>query len=126
VEGAPPAVAVKSAVKHRPAPAGTYAEGVERMNLIKLEPSFSTKELPGKCIKCLAEQELGSCLRELLNGEIDNKELEEKYEALVSFLQSPESAKLRDKCEKYLAEGKEVRLKLYFWQGKPKYEIKLT
>lgn len=96
------------------------------MNPIELEPSFSTKELPGKCIKCLAEQELGSCLRELLKGEIDNKELEEKYDALVSFLQSPESVKLRDKCEKYLAEGKEVRVKLYFGQGKPKYEIKIT
>ena len=123
---APPAVAVKSAVKHRPAPAGTYAEGDERMKPIELEPRYSTQEIPGKCIKCLAEQQLGSCLVELLRAEVENKELEEKYEGLVSFLRSPESKILRDKCEKYLAEGREVRVKIYFGRGKPKYQIKLT
>lgn len=96
------------------------------MDPIELVPRFSTKEIAGKCIKCLAEQELGSCLRELLKGEIENKELKERYKALVSFLRSPESKKLRDMCEKYLAEGKEVRAKICFGQGKPRYQIKLT
>jgi len=123
---APPAAAVKSAVKHHPAPAGTYAEGDETINPIEFEPRYSTREIPGKCIKCLAEHELGSCLSQLLREDIENKELGAKYEALVSFLRSPQSVKLRDICEKYLAEGKEVRVKIYFGRGKPKYQIKLT
>jgi hypothetical protein len=93
---------------------------------INLEPGFSTKGIPGKCIKCLAEQELNNCLMELLRGEEENKELEQRFEALVSFLKAPESSKLRDEAEKYLAEGKRVSLKISFEQGQPKYEIKVT
>ena len=96
------------------------------MEPINLEPGFSTKEIPGKCIKCLAEQELNNCLMELLRGEGENKELEQRFEALVSFLKSPESSKLRDEAERYLAEGKQVSLKISFEQGQPKYEIKVT
>ena len=96
------------------------------MSPIVLEPRYSTKDMPGKCIKGLAKQELGSCLRELLRGEIGNKELGEKYEALVSFLRSPVSRKLRDVCERYLSQGKEVRAKIYFWHGTPKYKIILS
>ncbi len=96
------------------------------MEPINLEPGFSTKEIPGKCIKCLAEQELNNCLMELLRGEGENKELERRFEALVSFLKSPESSKLRDEAEKYLAEGKRVSLQISFEQGQPKYEIKVT
>jgi len=93
---------------------------------INLEPKFSTKEIPGKCIKCLAEQELDNCLMELLKGEGENKELEQRFEALVSFLKSPESSKLRDEAERYLSEGKQVSLQISFEQGQPKYEIKVT
>ena len=96
------------------------------MEPIDLEPRFSTTEIPGKCIKCLAEQELGNCLRELLKGEGRNKELEQRFEALVSFLRSPESKKLRNESEKYLAEGREVKVKIYSEEGKVKYEIKLN
>jgi len=93
---------------------------------INLEPRFSTNEIPGKCIKCLAEQELGNCLMELLKGKGRNKNLEQRFEALVSFLRSPESKSLRDESEKYLAEGKEVKVKIYSEKGKVKYEIKLN
>jgi hypothetical protein len=93
---------------------------------INLEPRFSTTEIPGKCIKCLAEKELNNCLMELLRGEGKNKKLEQRFEALVSFLKSPESIKLRDDAERYLAEGKEVRVKISFEQRQPKYEIKVT
>ena len=96
------------------------------MEPINLEPKFSTKEIPGKCIKCLAEQELNNCLMELLRGEGENKEVEQRFEALVSFLKSPESSKLRDEAEKYLADGKRVGLQISFEQGHPKYEIKVT
>ena len=74
------------------------------MDSFDLEPRYS-KEVPGKCLKCLAEQELNNCLRVLLIGEGENKELQQQYEMLVSFLKSPESQKLRDESKKYLTEG---------------------
>jgi len=113
-------------VKHHLAPVGTYAGGGKKVEPINLEPRFSTKEIPGKCIKCLAEKELNNCLMELLREEGENRELEHRFEALVTFLKSPESIKLRDEAEKLLSEGKEVRVKVYFEQGKPKYEIKVS
>jgi hypothetical protein len=92
---------------------------------IDLEPRYSTKDVPGKCIKCLAEQKLDSCLRELLRGE-ESEEIWQRFEMLVTFLKSPESQRLRDEAETYLAEGKEVRLRLYFADGKPQYELKIS
>lgn len=96
------------------------------MDTMNLEPGYSTKEIPGKCIKCLAEKELNNCLLELLrSGEERNQELEQKFEALVSFLRSPESKRLRDESERYLAQGKKVVVSIYFEDGKPKYELKV-
>ncbi len=95
------------------------------MEPINLEPRFSTNEIPGKCIKCLAEQELENCLMELLKGKGRNKKLEQRFEALVSFLRSPESKSLHDESEKYLAEGKGVKLVIHSEEGKVKYELKL-
>ena len=95
------------------------------MEPINLEPRYSTTEVPGKCIKCLAEQQLDSCLRQLLTEKTESKELQERYAALLSFLKSPKSKKLRNKTEKYLAEGKEVKVKIYSQAGKVKYNIKL-
>ena len=97
------------------------------MDTINLEPRYSTKEIPGRCIKCLAEEELNNCLLELLREEGENKQLELRFEALVSFLKSPESQKLRDESERYLAEGKQVKVKIYFETEKwePKYELKV-
>ena len=95
------------------------------MDPLELEPHYSTKEIPGRCIKCLADKEVGSCLKMLLGDETDNRELQRRYEALVSFIRSPELVKVRDECEKYLAEGKEVNVVLHLGRRKPKYEIKL-
>ena len=80
---------------------------------IELDPRFSTREMPGKCIKCLAEEQYSNCLRELLKGTGENEELVERYEVLVSFLESPELQRLRDESEKYLAEGKDVKVVLH-------------
>jgi hypothetical protein len=102
------------------------AEGGERMSPIELEPRYSTKGLVGKGIKRLAKQELDSCLRKLLQGEIYNRELAERYEALVSFLKSPQCEKLRDVCEIYLSEGKQIVARICFWHGRPKYKIQLS
>ena len=96
------------------------------MEPIDLEPRFSTNEISGKCIKCLAEQELENCLMELLKGKGRNKKLQQRFEALVSFLRSPGAKKLRDESEKYLAEGKEVKVKIYSEKGKIKYALKLN
>jgi len=95
------------------------------MDSFDLEPRYSTSQIPGKCIKCLAEQELNNCLLELLRGEGEERELQQRFEILLAFLKSPESQKLRDESEKYLAEGKKVRLKINFETGKPKYELKI-
>jgi len=96
------------------------------MDSFDLEPGYSTREIPGRCLECLAEQELNNCLRMLLIGEGEDEELQQQYEMLVAFLKSPESRKLRDESEKYLAEGKKVTLRLSFTGGKPKYELNLN
>ena len=96
------------------------------MDTINLDPSYSTGDVPGKCIKCLAEQELNTCLLELLRAEGDDKELAQRFGMLVDFLKSPESRKLREASERYLAEGKQVTVRISFEDGKPKYELKIN
>jgi len=96
------------------------------MDTINLDPRYSTGDVPGKCIKCLAEQELNNCLLELLRAEGDDKELAQRFEMLVSFLKSSESRKLRDESERLLAEGKQVTVRISFEDGKPKYELKIN
>ena len=95
------------------------------MEPINLNPRYSTSNVPGRCVKCLAEEELNNCLLELLRAEGDDKELVQRFETLVSFLKSPESQKLRDESERYLAEGKQVSVRIYFADGKPRYELKV-
>ena len=96
------------------------------MEPINLEPRYSSKDIPGKCIKCLAEKELNDCLMALLREQEETKELQQRFEALVSFLKSPESQRLRDESERYLSEGKQVSVRIYFVDGKPKYELKVS
>jgi hypothetical protein len=96
------------------------------MESFDLQPRYSTSDIPGKCIKCLAEQELDNCLRKLLTGEGDNKELQQRFEMLVSFLKSPESQELRDESERYLAEGKQVKVIIHFEAGKLRYDLKVN
>jgi hypothetical protein len=98
--------------------------GDRKMDKIELKPGYSTVEIPGKCLKCLAEQEYGDCLRQLLQGEEGKREVEERFEALLSLLKSPELARLRDESEKHLADGKKVKLTIHLEKGKPKYDIK--
>ena len=95
------------------------------MDSFTLEPTYSTNQISGKCIKCLAEREANSCIRELLRVEGMDSNLEQKYEMLVAFLQSLELQKLRYESEKYLAEGKKVTLKLSLIDGKPEYQLEI-
>jgi hypothetical protein len=93
------------------------------MESFELEPKYSTKEIPGKCLKCLAEHELNSCLMMLLSEDGDDESARRKFEALVAFLQSPESKVLRDESERLLAEGKRVSVKMVFSGDRPQYEL---
>ncbi len=95
------------------------------MEPINLDPRYSTSDVPGKCVKCLAEQELSNCLLELLREVGGDKDLVQRFETLVSFLKSPESQKLRAESERCLSEGKEVTVRICFVDGKPKYELKI-
>jgi hypothetical protein len=95
------------------------------MDSFDLEPRYSTNEISGKCLKCLSEHELNSCLMLLLREEGIDKAVQKKYEALIKFLQSPESEQLRIESEKYLAEGKKVAVRISVNKGRPKYELVL-
>ena len=95
------------------------------MEPFELEPRYSTNEVPGKCIKCLGEQELNNCLMQMLREDGVNEEVQHKYEALVTFLQSPESKQLRVESERYLAEGKSVSVIIRTKNGKLEYELKI-
>ena len=119
------AAAEQSAATNHLALQTMAAEGVNDMSDIELEPKYSTKEIPGKCIKCLAEQESRNCLWELLKGEGQNKVLEKTYEAMLTLLTSSELENLRDESEKYLAEGKNVKILIHLGEDKPRYEIKI-
>jgi hypothetical protein len=121
----------KSGVRARPALQVKGAEGdntdgsVRLMDSFNLEPRYSTKEIPGKCLKCLAEHELNSCLMLLLREEGEDEEVQQRFEALLSFLKSPDSKRLRDESERYLAEGRQVSVIIDFKSGKPEYELKI-
>ena len=95
------------------------------MEQFELEPRYSTNEVPGKCIKCLGEQELNTCLMQLLRENSVSREVQNKYEALLNFLQSPESKQLREESERYLSEGKRVSVIIRSKSGKPEYKLKI-
>jgi hypothetical protein len=96
------------------------------MESFELEPRYSTREIPGRCLKCLAEHELNSCLILLLSQEGEDEEVMQRFDALLSFLQSPDSKKLRDESEKLLADGKEVSLEISFNEkSEPEYKLKV-
>jgi hypothetical protein len=60
---------------------------------------------------------------QLLREEGLDKDVQRKYQALLSFLQSPESQRLREESERYLAEGKQVSVRISSSKGQPKYEL---
>jgi hypothetical protein len=94
------------------------------MEEIDLSPKYSTSEISGKCVKCLAEQELNNCILQLLSvgGEDDN--LQQKFNALVAFLRSPEAGGLVNESERLLSEGKQVSVSIHYEDEKVNYEIK--
>ena len=95
------------------------------MESYELEPRYSTNEIPGRCLKCLGEQELHSCLRDLLKNDPYDEEDVKKFEVLLTFLKSPEMEHLRAESERLLSEGKQVTLRINsdFANGKMSYEL---
>jgi hypothetical protein len=93
------------------------------MESFDLEPRYSTSEISGRCLKCLSEHELNNCLMQLLREDSINEDVRRKYEALLDFLKSSESERFRAESEKYLAEGKEVAVRITVTGGQPKYEL---
>jgi len=113
-------------VTHHPATQTTGVTEGEGVGDIELTPGYSTREIPGKCLKCLADQEYTECLRSLLGGETDNQDMKRTYEALVGFLQSPDMKRLRDESERLLSDGKKVTVSISFEDGKPRYELRIN
>lgn len=98
---------------------------MENQDSYELEPRYSTNEISGKCLKCLSEQELNSCIMQLLRDEGTHEDVQNKYQALIDFLESSEFQPLREQSEKYLAEGKQVSVKISMVNDKPQYELKV-
>ena len=98
----------------------------KEMEPIDLSPYYSTRELPSRCVRCLAEQKLNNCIFELLGTPGEDEELKQRFEALRAFLQSPASKSLLDESEKHLADGKQVEIQLSFEDNQPKFELKIT
>jgi len=113
-------------VRCLPAPQTAAAGGIEGLDRIELVPRHSTKEIPGRCLGCAAKHELNIYLGELLSryerGD-RSEEVEKKFEALVSFLESPGLGRLVNESERYLAQGREVKLIIYPDENQPKYEL---
>ena len=85
---------------------------MERTEGFELEPQYGTNEIAGKCLRCLGEEELNLCLRELLRGEYEDEALKRRYELLVGFLRSPDFERLRRESEWLLSEGKRVAVRV--------------
>lgn len=95
------------------------------MESFELEPKYSTNEIPGRCLKCLGEEELNTCIMDLLKNEPTDENTVKKFEMLITFLKSAEMAELRDKSERLLSEGKQVSLQINsdLETGKMSYEL---
>ncbi len=95
------------------------------MEPIELSPGYSTKFVPGKCLKCLAEQELNACFVDLLMSDHEDEDIRQRYETIVTFLKSDKSKALRDESERLLGEGKHVSIVIDFEGDQPKYTLKI-
>ncbi|MBN2239199.1 MAG: hypothetical protein JW712_05460 [Dehalococcoidales bacterium] len=94
------------------------------METYNIRPQYSTNETIGRCLRCAAENEMNNCLMHLLSDETDNDELaEKKFQALVTFLKSPDCQKLIDESERLMSEGKNVNVRLYMEGDTAKYEL---
>jgi hypothetical protein len=94
------------------------------METIDLEPRYSSCDMTGKCVRCLAQEELTKCIVEML-GDVEDDSLQKRYNILVAFLESPETQKLINETEQLLSEGKKVKLKLLFEDNQLRFETQI-
>ncbi len=102
---------------------GIIGMKVVNMDKFNLEPRYTSNEVPGRCLKCLAEKVLNHCLFGLLGEKTSDSELQQRYEALLALLQSPDFEMLRRRAEQILSEGKQVKVKVNYDNGNLKCEI---
>ena len=97
------------------------------METYDITPQYSTNEITGRCVRCQAEHDMHICLMSMLGSDCDenDEEAEKKFQALLTFLKSPESQKVIDESEKYLSEGKKVNVKLYYENDSVKYVLEI-
>jgi hypothetical protein len=93
------------------------------MASIDLEPEYSGHNTSSKCVRCLAEQQLAACLRELLSNAEEDPVYLQQYEALAAFLTSPDAERMRIESESLLAAGRKVKLRIFYGDGKPVWEL---
>ena len=77
------------------------------------------------CIETVAKREHAAILKQLLEPDQGNKELEEKLEILRLFLETADFKQLRAKSEKRFMEGRKVKFVVYVDNG-VKYEMQVT
>ena len=65
-------------------------------------------------------------MRALLASGEENKPLEERIELLRMFLETMDFKQLRRESERYLAEGRKVKFRVYLEGGTPKYDLRVT
>jgi len=90
------------------------------MDPIQLCPDLS------HCICTVAKREYWDGVSALLRtGEVD-EDIEQKIELLRAFLETFDCSTLRQQCEPYLVQGKTVSFDVYWQDGKPTYEVKVS
>jgi hypothetical protein len=97
--------------------------GIIIMEPIELTPKYTSLDVSGKCLRCLAAKEANDCLYNFLDGEVADEDLLQRFKLLAAFYNSQDLQKLIDQSEKYLSDGKMVSVKLMDINGKLSYEL---
>jgi len=89
------------------------------MVCVELFPSLS------HCIETVAKEEYWSSVNKFMEGEQEDKELQQKIELLKAFLESMDFRKLRWESEEHLMQGERVKFVIYWKESKPSYEMEV-
>ena len=89
------------------------------MPQIELVPDLSC------CIETVARKEYEKTAKKLLVPGVEDRDLQEKAEALRLFLTTADFQKLRRESEKPLLEGRQVKFRVFLEADVPKYEMQI-
>jgi hypothetical protein len=87
------------------------------MRCIELFPDLS------HCIETVAKEEYWNSVNKFMEGDQEDKELQQRIELLKAFLESTHFGKLRSESEQYLIQGRKVKFVICWKEGKPTYEM---